>query len=130
MKPLLLLLLLSQATRSISVVETQALTRAAPSLATDGQTLSQARNLRVTLCAGTGETLSGAGALRAWYMTPGNTWSRTPELDLSVSTSGVRCHTWPDLEVGARAGRVLFAADGVTVSGGTTVTVRYEMGVQ
>jgi hypothetical protein len=114
---------------AVSVTETQDLTRAAPTTAAEGQALSAAKGLRVTVCAAAGQTLSGAGTLRAWYY--GAVWGRNSALDQAVpaAAAGVRCWTFPDLQVHVRAGRVLFAADSVTVSGGTTVTVRYDIGV-
>ena len=128
---LLLALLSGQARTAVTVTEAQALSRAAPTLSTEGVSLGSARGLRVTLCAASGQTLSGAGALRAYYSPSGTIWSRNSGLDLAVpgDAAGKACWTFPDVEVLVRTGRVLFAADGVTVSGGTTVTLYTAIGL-
>jgi hypothetical protein len=71
-----------------------------------------------------GQTLSGAGTLRAWYydFTIG-AWARNPDLDKNVTLSGQRRQVFSDVSTLVRTGCVLYAADSVTVSGGT-VTVR------
>ncbi|MFL5344362.1 MAG: hypothetical protein ACJ8AT_06200 [Hyalangium sp.] len=86
------------------------------------------RGFFVSVCAASAQTLSGAGLLRAWVYHPdAASWMRNPDLDLSVTASGVRCQAFPDLRTGYLQGRrVLFAADSLTVSGGTTVTVRID----
>lgn len=114
--------------------ETQALTRAAPTLSSEGMGLGQVGNLpavrgvRVSVCAASGQTLSGAGTLRAWvYHADAALWMRNVSLDLKVDATAVRCQAFPDLVSGARLEhRVLWAADGITVSGGTTVEVRID----
>jgi hypothetical protein len=86
------------------------------------------RNVRgfyVRLEADTGQTLSGAGTLRAYrYDFSGAAWVRVAELDLTVpaGASGLRRYAYGDRVTAMRSGCVLYAADGVTVSGGT-VTV-------
>lgn len=113
--------------------ETQALTRAAPTLASEGMSLLDAtgapvRGYFVAVCAAVGQTLSGGGALRAWvYDVDEGVWMRNPDQDLVIGTTvaGQRCRAWDDKRTGYLLGRrVHYAADGVTVSGGTTVTVR------
>lgn len=112
--------------------ESQALTRAAPAPAEFTTTASLGVDglvgFRISVCAEATRTLSGAGTLQA-YLLDEHTGlvQRNNDLDLSVDASGVRCQAFPDFGVhGSRAeGRVIFAANGVTVSGGSTVTVRY-----
>lgn len=84
---------------------------------------------RVGVCAGAGETLTGTGTLRAYLYDPAVAdWFYDPDLDLPIAKAtptGARgCRAWPDWVTGMRGGgRVLYAADGVGVSGGTTVNV-------
>lgn len=105
--------------------ESQALTRAAPTLTTEGLDLSDIAGFRVTVCAASGQTLAGAGALQAYvYDNDLALWTRNPSLDITISTAGARCLTFADIQTVVATGRGLFAATGVTVSGGTTVTVQ------
>lgn len=124
-------LALAQQRVAVSLTETQILTRAAPTLSTEGAGLTEARGLRVSVCAATGQTLSGAGTLKAWYLNPSGLWNRNSALDLSIpaTASGIRCWAFPDMAVLVRTGRALFATDSVTVSGGTTVIVRIDVGL-
>lgn len=107
--------------------ESQALTRAAPSAASDGMVLGSVIGYRVTVCAEATRTLSGGGNLRAWYYDADSAlWMRNPSLDIAVSASSVRCMVAPDVVTQVStflSDRVLYAADSVTVSAGTTVTV-------
>jgi hypothetical protein len=99
-------------------------TRAAPTLPTEGMSLVGMFGYKLTVCAAAGQTLSGAGSLLAWdYNVDEGVWTRDPLLDLAVTVSGGRCQTWPDFPLGAGVDRVLFAASGVTVSGGTGLDV-------
>lgn len=110
-----------------STTESQALTRAAPTLATEGLDLDKVTHYQVTVCAETSRTLSGAGTLAAYWYNPGlAAWVRTPGLDLTVSATAVRCMSFPQSRVNSGLGRVLYAATGVTVSAGTTVDVRVD----
>lgn len=114
-----------------SLSESQALTRAAPTASSDGMALDNLAGYRVSVCAESGQTLSGSGNLRAYlYHGDVGLWMRNPALDLAVSVSGARCQVFPDIEPAAREigenHRVLYAADTVGVSGGTTVTVRID----
>ncbi len=111
--------------------EVQLLTRAAPTLVTEGLNLRGVVGFRVTVCANATRTLSGAGSLRA-YVWDNNLlrWIRNPGIDLSVSSSAMRCMAFPDVETVAASGRVLYAADGVTVSAGTTVDVQIKASVR
>lgn len=108
--------------------ESQSTTRDAPTLATEGMGLHGVTGFRVSICAESGQTLSGTGNLRAYlYHTDAALWMRNPDLDLAVDASSVRCQAFPDMTTGTTVGhRVLFAADTVGVSGGTTVTVRID----
>ena len=111
--------------------ESQALTRPAPtasclaSVSPEGMDLRYVRGYRVSVAAESGQTLSGTGTLRAYHydFTLGS-WARTPALDVTLSTSGVRTIWLPDAATLVRSGSVLDAADTVGVSGGTTVTLR------
>jgi hypothetical protein len=113
-------------------------TRAAPSATPvdgtvgSGMKLPSVTGAFVSLCAASGQTLSGAGSLAAYYYDPAAAlWMRDPDLDLDVDLTATscggspcRCRVWPDFPVPAnKAGYVLFATDGITVSGGT-LTVR------
>lgn len=113
-------------------------TRAAPSATPVDGTVNSGMKLNavvgayVSLCAASGQTLSGAGSLNAYYYDPGAAlWMRDPDLDLSVSVGATscagaacRCQVWPDFAISsAKLGYVLYATNGITVSGGT-LTVR------
>lgn len=111
--------------------EVQATTRAAPSVSClaatspEGMDWRYVRGFYVQLAADSGQTLSGAGNLRAWrYDFTVAAWVRVPELDLAIpaGAAGLRRYAWGERATYARTGCVLYAADGVTVSGGT-VTV-------
>jgi hypothetical protein len=102
------------------------LTRAAPTVITEGLSLEDSYAFRVSLSAESGQTLSGAGTLRAYiWDTDDAAWIRSPDLDLVIGAThaGVRRVVWPDQEVMVPSGRMLYACDGVTASGGTTATV-------
>lgn len=99
-----------------------------------GMNLSGARGFYVSVCAASGQTLGGAGTLAAYVYEP---WTglvfRDSALDLKLSDvtsatacagSPCRCATFPDLLPALRLNRrVLYAATGVTVSGGSTLSV-------
>jgi hypothetical protein len=139
MRPLLFLLLLpltAAAQDPTGTVrrwsEAQALTRSAPTASClaasspEGMDWRSVRGFYVRLEADSGQTLSGAGDLRAWrYDFSDAAWVRVPELDLAVpaGASGLRRYGWGERSTVVRTGCVLYAADGVTVSSGT-VTVR------
>jgi hypothetical protein len=139
MRPLLFLLLLpltAAAQDPTGTVrrwsEAQALTRSAPTASClaasspEGMDWRSVRGFYVRLEADSGQTLSGAGDLRAWrYDFTDAAWVRVPELDLAVpaGASGLRRYGWGERSTVVRTGCVLYAADSVTVSSGT-VTVR------
>lgn len=107
--------------------EVQILTRAAPTLGSEGMTLRDVAGFRVAVCAEVGQTLSGAGTLLAYvYDNDLAQWIRNKPADLSLTViqATVRCAVFPDSETRVSSGRLLYAASGVTVSGGTTVTVQ------
>lgn len=106
--------------------EAQALTRAAPTLVTEGMSLRDIDGYRPAICADSGQTLSGAGTLTAYVWDVDLAlWVKNPTLNLAVTNSAVRCQAFPDVEVRVPSGRVLYAATGVTVSSGTcTVRVK------
>lgn len=116
--------------------ETQALTRATPTVADFTITvgtligkslwLMEMAGFRVSVCATSGQTLSGAGTLQAWLLDErSGLVMRNPGLDMAISASGTRCQVFPDIRsVMVSSGRVIYAASGVTVSGGATVDVQ------
>lgn len=114
--------------------ESQLLTRAAPSDAIHclsaspvGLDLRDVRGYRVIVVAESGQTLSGGGTLRAYlYDFFEAAWVPNEQLDISMADgkAGVRRNVFADIATMVRAGCVMYAADGVTVSGGTTVTIR------
>jgi hypothetical protein len=108
--------------------ETQALTRAAPTLSSEGALLGgRETGIRVVLSAESTRTLSGAGTLRCYYYDNNlSAWIRNPDLDIALAAahSGVRRVAFPDQAVFVPDGRILYAADAVTVSAGTTVDVQ------
>lgn len=131
LKAIALILLAATTNYSFAWKESQALTRAAPNATTHGFPLDNARAVRVTLCAASGMTLSGAGTLESWYLKPGGLatdWSLgNVTLTVPAGAAGKRCTTFPDAEVYVRAGRGLWATKAVTVSGGTTVEVAIDV---
>lgn len=110
-----------------SFSESQSLTRAAPAAATEGMSLTGVSGYRVSVCATAGNTLSGAGFIDIYGYNPvTGLWGIAPQLRVPV-TATIRCQNVADFGVdslGRMSGwRVLPAANGITVSGGTTVTV-------
>lgn len=110
--------------------EVQSLTRSAPTASClaasspEGMDMRSVRGIRVGIDAPTGQTLTG-GALRAYsYDFTAGAWRRVPDLDITTITSGLAGQWYADQAVLVRTGCLLYAADGVTVSSGTTVTVR------
>lgn len=129
---MLLLPLVSQAQTTLYFEESQALTRANPTgnpallspTATRPLSLVGVTRYRVTLCAQGGATLSGSGSIRLWLYTPKpGLWGYGKVL--TVTTSGASCQSW-GLVTDVRVGWVHPSTMGVTVSSGTTVTVRVD----
>jgi hypothetical protein len=97
-----------------------------------GLDLMNINGWRLSTCATSGNTLSGAGTFLA-YVISENTGviMRDPALDFAVTVTSTscggspcRCQVFPDVqEVMQGGGQLYYQASGVTVSGGTTVTV-------
>lgn len=100
-------------------------TRAAdPTANTEGMNLAGVAGYRLKICAASGQTLTGAGTMKAWtYDADEGVWTRGKDLDQAVTESTKRCQTFPDFVVPVHSDRVLFAASGVTVSGGAGLDV-------
>jgi hypothetical protein len=125
--------------------ENQSTTRSAPVAAdfdatnTDGSRkaliLGGVQKFYVSVCAASGQTLSGAGTLAAYlYDRQRGKVKRNPSLDQTITVtstscggSACRCQVFPVQEAsGVPDGDTLiYAANGVTVSGGTTVDIEY-----
>lgn len=106
--------------------EAQALTRAAPTLESEGLSLNEVNGYRLFLDAANGQTLSGGGTLQAYYWCADtNSWIRNFDLDqpIPAGAAGQNKVVFADLVLSTPFGRVLYAANAVTTSGGT-VTVR------
>lgn len=105
---------------------TSPVTKAAPTLITEGMLLEDVDGYRVIVSSATGTTLSGAGTLAAYiWDTDIAAWIRNPDLDLTVGTASVRRLAYPDQETKVPSGRVYYAATGVTFSAGSDgVTVQ------
>lgn len=105
-------------------VESQALTRAAPTASTDGVPLDGLSSLTVVVEANSAQTLTG-GALAAYLWDDAVAgWTRCAELDWTVTPTAVRRASVNFTLPGVRRGaRILFATVAVTVSGGTTANV-------
>ena len=106
----------------------QNLTGSAPTVQGDGIPLKGLTKLFVVLQANSSQTLSGAGSLQC-YVYDGATggvggWARYKPGDCAVSSSGVQSEAYPTFYVDApRNDYACWVPSGVTVSGGTTVTV-------
>jgi hypothetical protein len=93
---------------------------------TDGADLVKfARGLAVTVCADSGQTLSGAGTLTAYIRDPSIAlWAAAPALNVTVFSTARRCQTFSGFTVTVPRGRITWVPTGVTVSsGGVTVYV-------
>lgn len=111
--------------------ETQILTRAAPTLSTEGVSTSNATSILFVIESSAG-TLSGAGSLVVWVYDlwdgTNGAWAKWPNRDIPIPSScaGVsRCVLEAYSVDGPRLNqRWLAATSGVTVSSGTTAVVR------
>lgn len=105
--------------------ETQALTRTVPTTdATEGAPLKDAVAFTLVVEANSTKTISGGAMVAYTYDETVAAWSRCPELDQTLSTTGVRRVAYNYIVSGSRIGqRVQFATSSVTVSGGTDVVV-------
>lgn len=125
--------------------ENQALSRAVPVAAdfdatnTDGSrkalSLAGASKFQVSVCAASGQTLSGAGTLNAYlYDRTRQKVKRNPAIDLTVTVTATscqgaacRCQQFPVQEAAniPAGDALIYATSAVTVSSGTTVDVEY-----
>lgn len=97
---------------------TQALTRAAPTLATEGLSLAGTKRYTVSVCAAAGQTIT-AGTSRAWWFNPvRKLWQPSAALDVPLDV-GKRCTTRTFSGVHP-VGNILYANDSVTLSAGTS----------
>lgn len=110
----------SLGSRSVSSV--QLLTEAAPSGA-DGVSLADVLSVVPIVHAEAGQTLSGGGSLLG-YIKANGLWVRAPHSDLLLdSVVGLTHAALPTLNVTSPRDRFAIIASGVTVSGGTTITI-------
>lgn len=92
--------------------------------------LTSCTGYQITICASSGQTLSGAGTIDIYYWPdwPGpltlTTWPKDPGLVETV-TATTRCQTFPT-HTTTGLGWIYPAANAVTVSAGTTVNVLVE----
>ena len=85
-----------------------------------GAILSDAQGYFVSVEADSGQTLSGAGSLLCYLWNPlSGVWDRTPDLDLSVTSSAVRGMGFIGGQVVSGRGRIAYVPSGVTVSSGS-----------
>ena len=105
--------------RSVKQIATTA-TEAAPSAATDGALITDLDGLTIHVEADSGQTLSGAGTLKAWlYNDISGVWSRAPDLDKTVTSSAVRSQSFLGDAVVSARGRIAYEISGVTASSGS-----------
>jgi hypothetical protein len=89
----------------------------APTLVTDGVSLKGVGGVTVTVCATTGQTLSGAGTLTAYVWNEAtSTWANAPDYNLTVTSSSVRCQNFAPFWVADTHGRIAWVTTGVTAS--------------
>lgn len=109
--------------------ETQALTRAVPTASSftsaASVSLDDVTGYYLVVCAESTRTLSGAGTIDIYSLDEETGLvALNKSLVETVNASGVRCQRFPDHQVVAsKAGRMMPAANSITVSGGTTVTI-------
>jgi hypothetical protein len=107
---------------------------AAPSGATDGRNIAQARAISVRLCAASGQTLSGAGTLDVYlYDEDDGLWSLAPlsEIEVPADCASKRCcEVLEDRDVLVGFGRVAVVPNAVTVSAATTLSVKIKIRVK
>ena len=109
---------------------TSAVTKAAPTLITEGMSLEDVDGFRVSVAVDTGVTFSGAGSLLCYqWDTDLAAWIRNGELDISLTTgaptfvASQRRLAFADQEVKVPSGRVHYACSGVTFSAGSAGVV-------
>ena len=95
-----------------------------PTSTMDGMLLGGVSKYRLTVCAASGQTLSGAGTMQSFtFSTAEGVWDRGNS-DANVTTTQ-RSQSF-DFVVGLRFDRVRYVANAVTVSGGATLDVLLE----
>lgn len=101
--------------------ESQALTRAAPTLVTEGMPLAGVRGVLGMVVAPTGQTITG-GSVAWWRYDPTiGAWAKSFSVQLET---GVQRVAIPEERITTPYGRILLATSAVTLSGGgTTVDV-------
>ncbi len=108
--------------------ESQAGTRAAPTLATEGMNLADVAGYVLSLYPVTvpGTTTLTSGTLLAWrYSYVTERWSRCPDLDKTI-TAGLTEQSWADDPVWVQQGRGIYTTSSLVLSAGTNGTVRME----
>lgn len=108
--------------------ESQALTRAAPATSsTDGISLVNVKSWRLIVCAQAAAAITG-GTMILWVQASDGLWADTPRAvtTFTFTSTGQRCQSFGEFDVGVRTGRFLPATSSVTVSAGTAVSVRLE----
>lgn len=101
-------------------------------IASNGASLNGVTGYRVQICPVAGQTISGAGTMDAYFCDSRlQSCSKTPlnaQPVTAATTSGNPCYSWKDFIVPYVSGNaqdtVEFVANGVTVSGGATLTER------
>jgi len=99
----------------------------APTLVTDGVSLSGVGGVVVTVC-GTASTttLSGAGTLTAYVYNEGtSSWAPAPDYNLTVTSSAVRCQSFAPFWVADTHGRIAWVTTGVTASANSLTVYVY-----
>lgn len=102
-----------------------------PAIWDAGMVMSLVTAYRLSICAWSGQTLSGAGTMRGvWGDSVHSLPIRNADLDATIDSSanGVQCETWNDILVPAQTPEpdyAFFYPNGVTVSGvdGGPITV-------
>lgn len=128
---------LAQAPRRFSkaVAISGTATDSAPSSAPTSTTalnLFGVTSFRITVCADSGQTLSGGGTVDIWLYNPTiSLWTWNEDLTQDIGTGGTRCQVFPDLDAGrlmtGASGFYLFPRiNGATASGGTNITTRID----
>jgi len=108
-------------------------TEAFDAAATDGASLRSASGWDVYVEADSGQTLSGAGTLQAyWYSDNQARWMRAPDFDITIPAAAASNRGYyalagspgKGIPVLVQSGRIGYAPNGVTVSsGGVTIYI-------
>jgi hypothetical protein len=114
-------------TNSRSLQSVQALSEAAPTLATEGIDLTGLGAIVPVLYAPNGQTFTGAGTLLGYYYnTLLGQWVRLPRLDDDMAdATGLAVVAFPSIPVLQSGGRFALICSAVGVSGGTAVTLQF-----